>query len=148
MVVLAAWHDHGETRTVGRQIPILLEHLRELVEAKHQLQLRRVMARCTRYDLIAIDEVGYVPLVEVGAEFLFQLVAERAESGGRPHHESAVLGMDAGDPERAPLQGASGPNPRPPLTFLRPARNRIVSAEPPRSRRKEPKQTNSGKPWK
>jgi DNA replication protein DnaC len=51
----------------------------ELVEAKHQLQLRRVMARWSRYNLIAIDEVGYVPLAEVGAEFLFQVVAERAE---------------------------------------------------------------------
>src|SRR6202023_252752 len=53
--------------------------MNELVEAKHQLQLRRVMARWSRYDLIAIDEVGYVPLAEVGAEFLFQVVAERAE---------------------------------------------------------------------
>jgi DNA replication protein DnaC len=51
----------------------------ELVEAKHQLQLRRVLARYARYDLIAIDEVGYVPLAEVGAEFLFQVIAERAE---------------------------------------------------------------------
>jgi len=51
----------------------------ELVEAKHQLQLRRVLARWSRYDLIAIDEVGYVPLAEVGAEFLFQVIAERAE---------------------------------------------------------------------
>jgi DNA replication protein DnaC len=51
----------------------------ELVEAKHQLQLRRVMARWSRYELIAIDEVGYVPLAEVGAEFLFQIIAERAE---------------------------------------------------------------------
>ena len=51
----------------------------ELVEAKHQLQLRRVLGRWSRYDLIAIDEVGYVPLAEVGAEFLFQVVAERAE---------------------------------------------------------------------
>src|SRR4051794_31757385 len=48
----------------------------ELVEAKHQLQLRRVMARWSRYDLIPIDEVGYVPLAEVGAEFLFQVIAE------------------------------------------------------------------------
>ena len=39
------------------------------------------MARWSRYDLIAIDEVGYVPLAEVGAEFLFQVVAERAEKG-------------------------------------------------------------------
>jgi DNA replication protein DnaC len=51
----------------------------ELVEAKHQLQLCRVLARWGRYDLIAIDEVGYVPLAEVGAEFLFQVIAERAE---------------------------------------------------------------------
>ena len=51
----------------------------ELVEAKHQVQLRRVMARWSRYDVIAIDEVGYVPLAEIGAEFLFQVIAERAE---------------------------------------------------------------------
>jgi DNA replication protein DnaC len=51
----------------------------ELVEAKHQLQLRRVLARWARYELIAIDEVGYVPLAEIGAELLFQVIAERAE---------------------------------------------------------------------
>jgi DNA replication protein DnaC len=51
----------------------------ELVEAKQQLQLRRVLARWERYELVAIDEVGYVPLAEVGAEFLFQVIAERAE---------------------------------------------------------------------
>jgi DNA replication protein DnaC len=51
----------------------------ELVEAKHQLQLRRVLARWARYELLAIDEVGYVPMADVGAEFLFQVIAERAE---------------------------------------------------------------------
>jgi len=51
----------------------------ELVEAKQQLQLRRVLARWERYDLIAIDEVGYVPMAELGAEFLFQVIADRAE---------------------------------------------------------------------
>jgi len=51
----------------------------ELVEAKHKLQLGRALGRWARYDLIAIDEVGYVPLAEVGAEFLFQVIAERAE---------------------------------------------------------------------
>jgi DNA replication protein DnaC len=38
-----------------------------------------LVARWARYDLIALDEVGYVPLAEVGAEFLFQVIAERAE---------------------------------------------------------------------
>lgn len=51
----------------------------ELVEAKHQLQLRRVLARGARYELIAIDEVGYVPMADIGAEFLLQVIAERAE---------------------------------------------------------------------
>jgi DNA replication protein DnaC len=51
----------------------------ELVEAKQKLQLRRVMARWSRYEPIAIDEVGYVPLADLGAEFLFQVIAERAE---------------------------------------------------------------------
>jgi DNA replication protein DnaC len=51
----------------------------ELVEAKNQSQLRRTLARWLRYQVLAIDEVGYVPLAEVGAELLFQVIAERAE---------------------------------------------------------------------
>jgi DNA replication protein DnaC len=51
----------------------------ELVEAKHAMQLARVLARYARYDLIAIDEVGYVPLADVGAELIFQIIADRAE---------------------------------------------------------------------
>lgn len=38
-----------------------------------------MLARWERYDLIAIDEVGYVPMADLGAEFLFQVIAERAE---------------------------------------------------------------------
>ncbi len=38
-----------------------------------------MMARWQRYELIAVDEVGYVPLADVGAEFLFQVISERAE---------------------------------------------------------------------
>ena len=51
----------------------------ELVEAQQESQLRRVLARFARYEVLAIDEVGYVPLAEVGAEFLFSVIAERAE---------------------------------------------------------------------
>lgn len=51
----------------------------ELVEAKQQAQLGRVLARWSRYDLIAIDELGYVPLADVGAELIFQVIADRAE---------------------------------------------------------------------
>jgi DNA replication protein DnaC len=51
----------------------------ELVEAKQNNQMRRMMGRWQRYELIALDEVGYVPLADVGAEFLFQVISERAE---------------------------------------------------------------------
>jgi DNA replication protein DnaC len=51
----------------------------ELVEAKQNGQVRRVMARWQRYELIVLDEVGYVPLADVGAEFPFQVIADRAE---------------------------------------------------------------------
>lgn len=51
----------------------------ELVEAKQNNQTRRMMARWQKYELIAIDEVGYVPLADIGAEFLFQVISERAE---------------------------------------------------------------------
>jgi DNA replication protein DnaC len=51
----------------------------ELVEAKHAMQLARALARWARYDVVAIDEVGYVPLADVGAELLFQIIADRTE---------------------------------------------------------------------
>lgn len=51
----------------------------ELVEAKQNGGVRRLMARWMKYDLIALDEVGYVPLADVGAEFLFQVISDRAE---------------------------------------------------------------------
>ena len=51
----------------------------ELLESQQGHQLGRALARWTRYDLICIDELGYVPLVELGAELLFQVISERAE---------------------------------------------------------------------
>jgi len=51
----------------------------ELVDAKQNGQVKRMMARWVKYDLIALDEVGYVPLADIGAEFLFQVISDRAE---------------------------------------------------------------------
>src|SRR5271163_2453615 len=51
----------------------------ELVEAKQNNQVRRLMTRWQKYELIAVDEVGYVPLADIGAEFLFQVISDRAE---------------------------------------------------------------------
>ncbi len=51
----------------------------ELMEAIQNNQVRKMMARWQKYELIALDEVGYVPLADVGAEFLFQVISDRAE---------------------------------------------------------------------
>ena len=55
------------------------EMVNELVEAKQKNELNRVTARWTRYELLVIDEMGYVALAEAGAEMLFQVIAGRAE---------------------------------------------------------------------
>lgn len=54
----------------------------ELVEAKQDNRVGRVLGRWQRYDLIAVDEVGYVPLADIGAEFLYQVIADRTEKVG------------------------------------------------------------------
>jgi len=72
----------------------------ELVEAKHHNQLSRAMARWARYELIVLDEIGYVPLAEVGAELLFQVIADRCRTGGGDrNHQPAVLEVDPGVPQ-------------------------------------------------
>ena len=51
----------------------------ELVEAQHEHTLARLIARYGRYDLLLIDELGYLHLDDRGAELLFQVITERDE---------------------------------------------------------------------
>jgi len=51
----------------------------ELSEARNRSELNRVTNRWTRYELIVIDEMGYVAMPEAAAELLFQVIAGRAE---------------------------------------------------------------------
>jgi DNA replication protein DnaC len=51
----------------------------QLVEAQREQSLSRMLARWARVELIVIDELGYVPMAEIAAELLFQVIAERAE---------------------------------------------------------------------
>ena len=55
------------------------EMVTELIEAQNQAELTRVRNRWTRYDLIVIDELGYVVMPDAAAELLFQVIAGRAE---------------------------------------------------------------------
>jgi DNA replication protein DnaC len=53
----------------------------ELIEARHERELSRVIQRYARYRLLVLDELGYVPLSKEGADLLFQVFAERHEKG-------------------------------------------------------------------
>ena len=51
----------------------------QLVEAQRDQSLTRMLKRWASVEMIVIDELGYVPLAEVAAELLFQVIADRAE---------------------------------------------------------------------
>ncbi len=51
----------------------------ELIEARDEKALRRIIKRYFNYGLLIIDELGYVPFSKEGAELLFQVLAERHE---------------------------------------------------------------------
>ena len=51
----------------------------ELVEARQERALQRLLQKYVRYDLLVMDELGYVPFSKEGAELLFQVLAERHE---------------------------------------------------------------------
>ncbi|MBR7830916.1 IS21-like element helper ATPase IstB [Actinospica sp. MGRD01-02] len=51
----------------------------ELVEAADEKLLTKTISRYARYDLLAIDEFGYLELDRRGAELLFQVLTEREE---------------------------------------------------------------------
>ena len=53
----------------------------ELIEAREERDLQRLLARYSRYDLLILDELGYIPFSREGAELLFQVLAERHEKG-------------------------------------------------------------------
>ena len=53
----------------------------ELIEARQERTLQRLIQRYVRYDLLILDELGYVPFSKEGSELLFQVLAERHEKG-------------------------------------------------------------------
>lgn len=53
----------------------------ELVEGRADKDLGRMLGKFSRYDLLIVDELGYVPFSKEGAELLFQVLAERHERG-------------------------------------------------------------------
>jgi DNA replication protein DnaC len=52
----------------------------ELLEARDDKSLPRVVARYGRVELLILDELAYVPLSPAEAELLFQVLDERSEA--------------------------------------------------------------------
>jgi DNA replication protein DnaC len=69
---------HQEKRIRFIPCSILVQ---ELLIAKRDLKLARVLKRLARYDLIVIDDIGYVQQNREEMEVLFTLLAERYERG-------------------------------------------------------------------
>jgi len=51
----------------------------ELIEARDEKTLGRIIKRYAGYGLLIIDELGYVPFSKEGAELIFQILTERHE---------------------------------------------------------------------
>ncbi len=57
------------------------ELVSELEAAQEEHQLHRYLARFAKWDLVFVDELGYLPITEHGAELLFQAFSTRHERG-------------------------------------------------------------------
>jgi DNA replication protein DnaC len=53
----------------------------DLVEAKDARALGSMVRRYTRYEVLLIDDLGYLPMANHEAELVFQILAERSERG-------------------------------------------------------------------
>jgi DNA replication protein DnaC len=53
----------------------------QLMEARDEKRLLRLQAQLAAVKLLIIDEVGYVPLSQIGAELLFEIFSQRHEHG-------------------------------------------------------------------
>ena len=53
----------------------------ELMEARDEKRLLRFQKQLTKYSLLIIDELGFVPLTKTGAVLLFEVFSQRYECG-------------------------------------------------------------------
>jgi DNA replication protein DnaC len=65
--------------SVGFTTAAALVH--ELIEARDEKRLLRLQRQFAAYKLLIIDELGYVPLSQTGAELLFEVFSQRYERG-------------------------------------------------------------------
>ena len=81
----------------------------QLIEGRDEKRLPNLQAQMQTVKLLIIDELGYVPLSQIGAELLFEVFSKRYEPGlDHRHLEPALRGTDVRVPVRASDRRAPG----------------------------------------
>src|SRR4051812_41241919 len=68
----------------------------ELIEARDEKRRLRLQRQLAAYNLLIIDELGYVPLSTTGAELLFEVFSQRYERGSTLVTSNLPLGACEG----------------------------------------------------
>jgi DNA replication protein DnaC len=88
----------------------------ELMEARDEKRLLRFQKQLAKYRLLIIDELGFVPLSNTGAELLFEVFSQRYEQGSTlvisnlPFDEWTEV---FGSPHRGTSRSSHAPRPYP-----------------------------------
>ena len=63
--------------TQGRRVRFftVMDLVTQLGEAREERQLQRMLKQLERHDLLVLDELGYVPFSQTGAELLFEVIS-------------------------------------------------------------------------
>ena len=69
----------SEEMSVGFTTAAALVH--ELMEARDERRLLNLQRQLSRFSLLIVDELGFVPLSSTGAELLFEIFSQRYERG-------------------------------------------------------------------
>ena len=67
---LAACHEGRRVRFFG-----VTALVTQLLEGREDRQLERLFKQLSRFDLLILDELGYVPFTKAGSELLFEVVS-------------------------------------------------------------------------
>jgi DNA replication protein DnaC len=73
-IALAACHDGRKVRFFS-----VTSLVTQLLEAREDRKLERMLTQLQRQDLLVLDELGYVPFAKAGAELLFEVVSRAYE---------------------------------------------------------------------
>jgi DNA replication protein DnaC len=92
----------------------------ELIEARDEKHLLRFQKQLAAYELLIVDELGYVPLSKTGAELLFETISQRYErsstlvTSNLPFEEwTEIFGSERLTGARTSWPRTGGPPPRP-----------------------------------